>query len=52
MSFSGHDIEDAIVMNRASCDRGYGRASIFKSTVAELDRQIKDGLGGRPIDMA
>ena len=25
MSYSGYDIEDAIVLNRASLDRGYGR---------------------------
>ena len=25
MSYSGYDIEDAIVLNQASIDRGYGR---------------------------
>eukprot|EP00940_MAST-03C_sp_MAST-3C-sp2_P002322 g2322.t1 len=30
MSFSGYDIEDALIVNRASLDRGYGRANIVK----------------------
>ncbi|KXT05991.1 hypothetical protein AC578_368 [Pseudocercospora eumusae] len=30
MSYSGYDIEDALVLNKASCDRGFGRCQIFK----------------------
>ncbi|MES1915456.1 MAG: hypothetical protein MHM6MM_007398 [Cercozoa sp. M6MM] len=30
MSYSGYDIEDAIVLNRASLDRGFGRCIVFK----------------------
>jgi len=30
MSYSGYDIEDAVVLNRAALDRGYARAFIFK----------------------
>ena len=29
-SFTGYDIEDAIVLNRASVDRGFGRVSIYR----------------------
>ncbi|KAF1780026.1 DNA-directed RNA polymerase, subunit 2 [Phytophthora cactorum] len=30
MSYSGYDIEDAIVLNKASLDRGFGRCMVFK----------------------
>ena len=30
MSFSGYDIEDALIVNRASADRGFGRCHVFK----------------------
>lgn len=33
MSYSGYDIEDAIVMNKASLDRGFGRCIVMKRFV-------------------
>lgn len=30
MSYSGYDIEDAVVLNKASLDRGYGRVVIYR----------------------
>lgn len=33
MSYSGYDIEDAIVMNKSSLDRGFGRSIVLKKYV-------------------
>lgn len=33
MSYSGYDIEDAIVMNKSSLDRGFGRCIVVKKYV-------------------
>lgn len=48
MSFSGYDIEDALVLNRASVDRGYGRCIVFKSKVVTLKRH-DDGQTDRMV---
>ena len=43
ISFSGYDIEDAIVMNKASIDRGFGRCMVMKRYVAACDSEIGSG---------
>jgi len=36
MSYSGYDIEDAIVMNRGALDRGFGRCFVMRRTTIQL----------------
>ena len=36
MSYSGYDIEDALVLNKASCDRGFGRCQVYRKYATTL----------------
>jgi DNA-directed RNA polymerase III subunit RPC2 len=38
MSFSGYDIEDALVLNQASVDRGFGRCIVYRKQNCSLKR--------------
>jgi DNA-directed RNA polymerase III subunit RPC2 len=38
MSYSGYDIEDALVLNKASVDRGFGRCQVFRKYTASLKK--------------
>ncbi|KAK2722879.1 hypothetical protein QYM36_003166, partial [Artemia franciscana] len=53
MSYSGYDIEDAIVLNQASVDRGYGRCIVYKNEVIQLrsyDKGLCDRIDGPLVD--
>jgi DNA-directed RNA polymerase III subunit RPC2 len=50
---AGYDIEDAIVINRASMDRGYGRCFVFRKHTSYIKRYpngTQDRLAGPPPD--
>lgn len=49
MSNSGYDIEDALVLNKASLDRGYGRCQVLRK-YATLLRQYSNGSYDRLAD--
>ena len=38
MCYSGYDIEDALILNRASLDRGFARASVIRRNVTTLQQ--------------
>lgn len=53
MSYSGYDIEDALILNRNSIDRGFGRCMIHKKQVVSLKRytnQSYDKVMGPMLD--
>ncbi|KAM0786053.1 DNA-directed RNA polymerase III subunit [Microbotryomycetes sp. NB124-2] len=49
MSYSGYDIEDALILNRASVDRGFGRCQVFRK-YATLIKRYPNGLYDRLAD--
>eukprot|EP01105_Mastigella_eilhardi_P014314 TRINITY_DN3263_c0_g2_i2.p1 TRINITY_DN3263_c0_g2~~TRINITY_DN3263_c0_g2_i2.p1 ORF type:complete len:1142 (+),score=317.03 TRINITY_DN3263_c0_g2_i2:278-3427(+) len=54
MSYSGYDIEDAIVLNKASLDRGYGRCMTmrkYSASIKKYPNQTFDRLAGPPDDL-
>ncbi|KAK6137249.1 hypothetical protein DH2020_028996 [Rehmannia glutinosa] len=48
MSYSGYDIEDAIVMNKSSLDRGFGRCIVMKKMSAVSQKYV-NGTSDRII---
>mmetsp|Transcript_19939 Transcript_19939/g.44048 ORF Transcript_19939/g.44048 Transcript_19939/m.44048 type:complete len:447 (+) Transcript_19939:2319-3659(+) len=55
MSYSGYDIEDAIVMNRAALDRGFGRCFVMRRTgitMQSYGNDQKDMLAPPPTVVA
>ena len=38
MSYSGYDIEDAVVLNKASLDRGFGRILIYRKYITNFKK--------------
>lgn len=49
MSYSGYDIEDALVLNKASLDRGFGRRQVFRKHAQQFKSYANghnDQLGG------
>lgn len=43
VSYSGYDIEDASIMNKASLDRGFGRTLVYRRHETEI-KKFKEGI--------
>jgi DNA-directed RNA polymerase III subunit RPC2 len=53
MSYSGYDIEDALVLNKASVDRGYGRCQVmrkFSTMIKSYPNSTYDRLADAQVD--
>ncbi|OBT67980.1 DNA-directed RNA polymerase III subunit C2 [Pseudogymnoascus sp. 23342-1-I1] len=54
MSYSGYDIEDALVLNRASLDRGFGRCQVLRKYATKLLKYANrsaDRIGDRDFEV-
>ena len=52
MSYSGFDIEDALILNSTSLDRGFGRCIVYRATKTSLKRYLNgssDIIKGREV---
>lgn len=60
MSYTGYDIEDALILNKASLDRGFGRCLVYRKQNCSLKRYAnqtfdrilgphRDAATGKPI---
>ncbi|KAJ7619526.1 hypothetical protein FB45DRAFT_931011 [Roridomyces roridus] len=49
MSYSGYDIEDALILNKASLDRGYGRCQVLRKNTSMI-RKYPNGTYDRLAD--
>ena len=50
MSYSGYDIEDALVLNKGSVDRGFGRCQVYRkwaTTLRKYPNGTEDRVGDR-----
>ncbi|CAD6925477.1 unnamed protein product [Tilletia controversa] len=53
MSYSGYDIEDALVLNKGSLDRGFGRCQVMRKQTVQLRKYPNgtfDRLADAPVD--
>lgn len=53
MSYSGYDIEDALIINKASIDRGFGRCLVYKNSKCIMKRYANrtfDRIQGPMVD--
>ncbi|KAM0756551.1 beta and beta-prime subunits of DNA dependent RNA-polymerase [Meredithblackwellia eburnea MCA 4105] len=49
ISYTGYDMEDAMILNKSAHERGFGHGSIYKSHIVDLkDVKGEKGSGGTP----
>ncbi|XP_069625092.1 DNA-directed RNA polymerase I subunit RPA2 [Ranitomeya imitator] len=42
ISYTGYDMEDAMILNKSSWERGFAHGSVYKTDVIDLAKKIKD----------
>ena len=41
ISYTGYDMEDAMIINKAAYERGFGHGSVYKTMIVDLDEEEK-----------
>ena len=41
ISYTGYDMEDAMIINKAAYERGFGHGSVYKTSIIDLDEEEK-----------
>lgn len=47
ISYTGYDMEDAMILNKSSHERGFGYGTIYKSQIIDLADIASHNLGGK-----
>ncbi|XP_006005108.2 DNA-directed RNA polymerase I subunit RPA2 [Latimeria chalumnae] len=55
ISYTGYDMEDAMIVNKSSWERGFAHGTVYKTELINLDEKIKQGddnlvFGAKPGD--
>ena len=50
ISYTGYDMEDAMIINKGAFDRGFGNGHVYKTKVVDLDEESKkaNSTGSKP----
>jgi len=43
ISYTGYDMEDAMIINKGAYDRGFGHGCVYKSYIRSLNEGVQDG---------
>ena len=46
ISYTGYDMEDAMIINRSAYNRGFGHGSMYKTLIVDLVEEEKKTMGG------
>jgi DNA-directed RNA polymerase I subunit RPA2 len=47
LSYTGFDMEDAMILNKSSYERGFGHASVYKTKTVDLKEEASHSGGGK-----
>lgn len=46
ISYTGYDMDDAVILNKSTVERGFGYGTIYKTEIVSLQEMKKNGGGG------